>query len=78
MASWPVTGTLPLRFCFFRIVITALPRPSFAASTPPIFGCWVSICSKIVAAWALSQSGTHWSGPSTYSPESNFGLSTPS
>ena len=78
VASWPVTGTLPLRLFFFSTAMAALPRPSLAASTPAIFGCSVSICSKIVPACALSQSGTDWSGPLTYSLASYLGLSTPS
>jgi hypothetical protein len=78
VASWPVTGTLPLSLFFFSTVMAALPRPSLAASTPAIFDSLVSICSKSVPAWALSQSGTDCSGPLTYSPASNLGLSTPS
>src|SRR6266487_73390 len=63
---------------FLSTESAALPRPSLAASTPAMFGFWVSICSKIVAPWALSHSGTDWSGPFTNSPASYLGLSTES
>ena len=57
--------------------MTALARPSLAASTPLILPlCWVSICSKIVPALALSQSGTDWSAPLTYVPAAYFGSRT--
>ena len=70
----PVTGMCgSLRA--FSAEMTELASPSFAASTPSILlPVCCSICSKIVPAWTLSQSGTDWSGPLTKSPESYFGF----
>jgi hypothetical protein len=62
VASCPVTGTVPFTPFFLRMAIAALPRPSLAARTPSIFPpVSVYICSKIVPACWLSQSGTAWS-----------------
>ncbi len=48
--------------------MAALPRPSLAASTPSILpSALVYICSKMVPACWLSQSGTDWSGTFVYS-----------
>jgi hypothetical protein len=59
--------------------IAALPRPSLAASTPSILlSAFCSICSKMVSARWLSQSGTDSSATSVHEPSSNFGLMTES
>src|SRR5437763_991522 len=76
VASCPVTGTWPLRLFFFSTEITELAMPSLATSTPLMSLLAVSICSKIVPAWALSQSGTAWFGPLTNVPSEYFGSST--
>ena len=78
VASWPVTGTMPFSLFFLSTPMTAFARPSFAASTPRIFGCCRSICSKITPPSELTQSGTDWSGPLVYSAKSYFGCSTES
>ena len=61
----------------FSAEIAALPRPSLAASTALILllVC-CSICSKIVSAFWLSQSGTDWFGPFVKVPFAYFGLRT--
>ena len=58
VASCPVTGIcLSLRALIAEMA--ELPRPSLAASTPSILLLvFCSICSKIVSAFWLSQSGT--------------------
>ena len=67
VASWPVTGTSPLALFFLRMAMAALPRPSFAARTPSILpSALVYICSKMVPACWLSQSGTDWSSTFLY------------
>ena len=59
--------------------MAALPRPSLAASTPSILLlAFCSICSKIVSAFWLSQSGTDWSATFTNLPALYFGLRTES
>ncbi len=58
VASWPVTGIWSSLRCLIA-EMAALPRPSLAASTPSILlSAFWSICSKIVSAFWLSQSGT--------------------
>jgi D-xylose transport system substrate-binding protein len=71
-----VTGTLPLRWFFFRSAITDWAMPSLATSTPPMFGVEVSICSKSVPAVGLSQPVTDWFGPLTKVPSLYFGSRT--
>src|SRR5690349_18089785 len=59
VASWPVTGTCPARPFFCRIEITDPASPSLAAYTPSTLpSAAVYICSKMVTALSLSQSGT--------------------
>ncbi len=63
VASWPVTG-MASSLRDLSAETTELPRPSLAASTPSILlPVFCSICSKIVSAFWLSQSGTDWFGP---------------
>ncbi|OLE23220.1 MAG: hypothetical protein AUG49_16730 [Catenulispora sp. 13_1_20CM_3_70_7] len=75
-ASCPVTGTLPLRWFFFRRAMTDWAMPSLATSTPPMFGVEVSICSKSVPAVGLSHPVTDWFGPLTKVPSAYLGSST--
>ena len=76
VASCPVTGTWPLRLFFFSTEMTEFAMPSLATRTPLMSLLAVSICSKIVPAWVLSQSGTDWFGPLTRVPSEYFGSST--
>ncbi len=78
VASWPVTGICGSLRCL-SAEIAALPRPSLAASTPSILLLvFCSICSKIVSAFWLSQSGTDWSATFLSLPESYSGFRTES
>ena len=59
VASWPVVGIFPDSPLRLSTDTTAPPSPSLALSTPtnlPL--ALVYICSKIVPAFVLSQSGT--------------------
>ena len=62
VASWPVVGILSVSPLRLSTAATAPPRPSLAAATPTKLPfAFVYICSKIVPAFVLSQSGTDWS-----------------
>ena len=59
VASWPLSG-IGFSLCALSATTTAFAMPSFAAATPSIlFPVLISICSKIVPAFWLSQPGTN-------------------
>ena len=58
-ASWPLSG-IGFSLCAFSATTTAFAMPSLAAATPSILlPVLMSICSKIVPAFWLSQAGTN-------------------
>ncbi len=63
VASWPLSA-IGFSLCAFSATTTALASPSLAAATPwMLFFVFTSICSKIVPAFWLSQSGVNCCGP---------------